>query len=85
VSLTPPESLPAYYYYSLKKFDCSNSCSEVFPGAVGRSSSSSLGGDYYKLGSFTYQPQTLLDPQPSYDINLDILPSNSNCAIACIS
>jgi len=83
---TSTTTTPTYFYYSIKKFDCNNSCAYVAPDLVGRSSTvlSTTSGDYYKLGSFTYQVQTEITPAPmSFDINMDGLPSNNNCSTAC--
>jgi hypothetical protein len=53
---------------------------------VARSSTSlsTTSGDYYKVGSFTYQIQTEIDPPPtSFNVNLDGAPSDNNCTTAC--
>jgi hypothetical protein len=84
-SVTPTPT-PTYYYYSIKKYDCNNSCAYVAPDLVGRSSTvlSTSSGDYYKVGSFTYQVQTEITPAPmSFDVNLDGAPSDNNCTTAC--
>jgi len=86
VTTTSTTTTPTYFYYSIKKYDCNNSCAYVSPDLVGRSSTSlsTTSGDYYKLGSFTYQVQTEIDPPPmTFDINMDGLPSNNNCTTAC--
>jgi hypothetical protein len=81
-----PSPTPTYYYYSARKFDCGNSCAQVTPDVVVRSSTSlsTTSGDYYKVGSFTYQVQTEITPAPmSFDVNLDGAPSDNNCTTAC--
>jgi hypothetical protein len=51
---------------------------------VGRSSTSlsTIDGLYYKVGSFTYQIQTVVSG-PTYDVDLDGAPSNADCTTAC--
>ncbi len=79
-----PTPTVTYFYYSVRKFDCNNFCTQVTPDVVGRSSTalSTSNGLYYKVGSFTYQLQTEV-LGPTYDVNLDGAPSNSDCATAC--
>lgn len=86
-TITPSTS--SFYYYSIKEFDCANSCSYVSPDLVGRSSIalSTLDGVYYKLSTDpnVYQIQTEITPAPmSWDINLDGAVSNANCGSACL-
>jgi hypothetical protein len=80
---------PTYYYYSIKKYDCNNSCAYVSPDLVGRSVNvlSTVDGMYRKIGSFVYQVQTEITPAPiTYDIDLDTATNtNLNCATACDS
>ena len=80
-STTPPLS---YYYYSARKFDCGSGCAYVAPDVVARSSTSlsTIDGVYYKVGSFTYQLQTVVSG-PAFDVSLDGAPSNANCTTAC--
>jgi uncharacterized delta-60 repeat protein len=83
---TSTTTTPTYYYYLVKKYDCNNSCAYVAPDLAARSSTplSTTSGDYYKVGSFTYQLQTEIDPPPmTFDVNLDGAPSNANCTTAC--
>jgi hypothetical protein len=85
-SITVSASTPVYSYYSIKKFDCSDSCAYISPDLVGRSSTplSTIDGVYYKVGSFTYQIQTEITPAPmSFDIDLDGAPSDADCLTAC--
>lgn len=81
---TTTTTTPTYYYYSARKFDCGNSCAQVTPDVVARSSTplSTLDGVYYKVGPFTYQLQTTVETIV-WDVNLDGAPSNSNCGTAC--
>jgi hypothetical protein len=76
-----------YYYYSIKKYDCNNSCAYVSPDLVGRSinSLSTVDGMYRKIGSFTYQIQTEIIPAPmSFDIDLDTATvTDLDCTTAC--
>jgi uncharacterized delta-60 repeat protein len=78
-----------YYYYSLRQYDCSNSCAVISPDLVGRSLTpfSTTSGTYYKFSGYSnvYQVQTEITPEPgSYDINMDtILNSSSVCGDAC--
>jgi hypothetical protein len=85
---TQTGTLPVeYYYYSIKKYDCNNSCAYVSPDLVGRSSTplSTFDGMYRKIGSFVYQVQTEITPPPiTYDIDLDTATNTDlNCATAC--
>jgi len=78
-----------YYYYSVRKYDCGNSCAYVSPDLVARSSTakSTIDGVYYNPygNGYVYQIQTEITPAPaSYDINLDLAPSNAVCTLACI-
>jgi hypothetical protein len=81
---TTTTTSPTYYYYSIKKYDCSNSCAYVSPDLAGRSTTplSTTSGVYYKVGSFTYVVQTTISG-PSYDVDLDGAPSDADCTTAC--
>jgi len=83
-STTTSTTTGAYFYYTIRKYDCNNSCAYVSPDLVGRSSTalSTIDGLYYKVGSFTYQVQTEVFG-PSYDVNLDGAPTNADCTTAC--
>jgi len=74
-----------YFYYSVKKYDCSNFCAYVSPDLVARSSTalSTIDGIYYKVGSFTYQVQTEVSG-PTYNVDLDSVTGfNADCTTAC--
>jgi hypothetical protein len=85
--VTPSTSVVVYYYYAVRQNQCN------LPGActfiadkVARSSTplSTIDGVYYKVGSFTYQIQTEIDPPPtSFDVSLDGALSDANCITAC--
>jgi hypothetical protein len=81
---TTTSSPITYFYYSIKKYDCANSCAYVTPDLVGRSSTSlsTSNSIFYKIGSFVYQIQTTAETN-IWDIDLDGAPSNLNCTIAC--
>ena len=83
-STTTSTTTVSYFYYSLRKFDCNNSCTRITPDVVGRSSTSlsTVDGLYYKVGSFTYQVQTGVSG-PTYDVDLDGAPSDADCTTAC--
>jgi hypothetical protein len=87
---TPTPTFDGYYYYSIRQYDCSNSCAIISPDLVGRSITplSTNDGQYYKLISEpnVYQVQTEITPAPmSYDIDFDnnLVFSNADCTIAC--
>ena len=85
---TTPSPTSAFYYYSIKKYDC-DGCSYVSPDLVARSSTSksTIDGVYYNPSGdgFVYQIQTEITPAPmSFDIDLDGAPSNASCNLACI-
>jgi len=79
---------PVYYYYAVRQNQCNlpGACTFVAD-RVARSSTplSTVDGVYYKVGSFTYQIQTEIDPvpPPSFDVSLDGAPSDANCITAC--
>jgi hypothetical protein len=86
---TPTVTVLDYFYYVIKKYDCNNDCAYVSPDLVGRSTTSlsTIDGMYRKIGSFVYQVQTLITPDPmSYDIDLDTATNtNLDCTLACSS
>ena len=83
-STTTSTTTGAFFYYSLRKFDCNNNCNRLEPDVVGRSSIalSTSDGLYYKVGSFTYQAQTEVSG-PTYNVDLDGAPSDADCTTAC--
>lgn len=86
-TLTPTVTPPTYYYYSIKKYDCNNDCAYVSPDLVGRSVNvlSTVDGMYRRIGSFVYQVQSVITPDPmSFDIDLDTATAtNLDCTLAC--
>ena len=82
---TPPPP-PSYFYYSVKKYDCTG-CTYISPDLVARSSTSrsTIDGVYYNIGgAYVYQIQTQITPDPlTYDISLDGATSNADCDLAC--
>jgi hypothetical protein len=83
-----------YYYYSIRRYDCNNSCAVVSPDLVGRSSTplSTTSGDFYKVpssgfGSVVFQVQTEITPAPFvFDVNMDdVSSSGSDCSSVCAS
>jgi hypothetical protein len=92
---TPTETpIEEYYYYSIRRYDCNNSCAVVSPDLVGRSSTplSTTSGDFYKVpssgfGSVVFQVQTEITPAPFvFDVNMDdVSSSGSDCSSVCAS
>jgi hypothetical protein len=84
---TPTPTVGDYYYYVIKKYDCNDDCAYVSPDLVGRSTVplSTIDGMYRKIGSYVYQVQTLITPDPmSFDIDLDAATNTDLvCATAC--
>jgi hypothetical protein len=84
---TPTVTVIDYFYYAIKKYDCENDCAYVSPDLVGRSTTSlsTIDGMYRKIGSFVYQVQTLITPDPmSFDIDLDSATfTDLDCTTAC--
>jgi hypothetical protein len=78
-----------FYYYTLSKYDCSNSCAQVGTTGqfVGRSTTalSTTSGTHYKVGNFTYVVNTLVTPDPSaFDVDLNTATATgSTCSAAC--
>ena len=78
-----------FYYYTLSKYDCSNSCTQVGTNGqfVGRSTTalSTTSGTHYKIGNFTYVVNTLVTPDPSaFDVDLNTATATgSTCSAAC--
>jgi len=83
-STTTSTTTVAYFYYTIRKYDCNNSCAYVSPDLVGRSSTalSTIDGLYYRVGSFTYQVQTQVSG-PTFDVDLDGAPTDADCTTAC--
>ena len=88
-SQTPTES---FYYYSIRRYDCSNNCAVVFPDLIGKSSIplSTTSGDFYKIfnsgfGSVVFQVQTEITPAPfGFDVNMDdVISTGSDCSSVC--
>lgn len=74
---------PTYYYYSVSKFDCDNSCAQVGSnGAFAAISTTALiTGQHYYSGGFSWRPETTLSPAPaSYDVDLSNKTANASCS-----
>jgi hypothetical protein len=86
---TPTPTFDGFYYYSVRQYNCSNSCSVLGPDLAGRSSTplSTIDGVFYKLMNEVnvFQVQTEITSAPmSYDIDFDvIIGSDVDCATAC--
>jgi len=75
-----------YYYYVIREYNCANSCSQVSPDLVGRSSTplSTVDGLYYKLSTDPNVYQVINTAETTvWDINLDGAVTNANCGTAC--
>ena len=73
---------PTYYYYSVSKFDCDNSCAQVGSnGAFAAISTNALtAGKHYYAGGYSWRVETTLSPAPSsYDVDLSSLFANESC------
>ena len=74
-----------FYYYSIRKYDCNNSCAIVSPDLVGRSSTvlSTVDGMYRKIGDYVYQVQNIAETTV-FDIDLDTATNTDlDCTTAC--
>jgi hypothetical protein len=86
---TPTPTFDGYYYYSVRQYNCSDSCNVLSPDLAGRSSEplSTTDGAYYKLFGQpnVYQVQTEITPAPeSYDLDFDTFESShTDCTMAC--
>jgi hypothetical protein len=82
-----PSPTPTYYYYEVKQNECQLPGACVFIADKAARSSvplSTTSGEYYKVGSYTYQVQTEITPAPmSFDVDLSTAPSDLNCITAC--
>lgn len=79
---------PTYYYYSVNKYLCDNSCALAGSTFVARSTTqlSTTSGTHYLVGNATYVVNTQITPAPStYDVNLDGASTGSSCAGLCPS
>jgi hypothetical protein len=85
----PTPTFDGFYYYSVRQYNCSDSCSVLGPDLAGRSSTplSTIDGVFYKLTNEVnvFQVQTEITPAPmSYDVDFDtIIGSDVDCATAC--
>lgn len=82
VNGTVSYTAPTYYYYTVSKFDCNNSCAQV--GSTGGfsafSTSQLVAGKHYYDGGYSWRVETTLTPAPSsFDVDLSGLTANDNC------
>lgn len=74
---------PTYYYYTVSKFDCNNSCAQVGSnGAFAAISTTALTtGQHYYSGGYSWRPETTLSPAPtSYNVDLSNKTANASCS-----
>jgi hypothetical protein len=81
-----------YYYYSIRRYDCTNNCAVISPDLIGRSSIqlSTTSGTYYKVpnsgfGSVVFQVQTEITPAPfGFDVDMDnTSATGADCSSVC--
>lgn len=82
VNGTVSYTAPTYYYYTVSKFDCNNSCAQV--GSTGGFSAFStnqlVAGKHYYDGGYSWRVETTLTPAPSsFNVDLSGLTANDNC------